>query len=71
MNQAVKATSLVTIELTQVKETKNMVRFEKFPGDDESNRRATIPNLYVQKTALAAAFNGFPQKIKVTIEVMP
>lgn len=60
----------ITIEVTNVKETKNMVRFEKFPGDEDSNRRATVPNVYIQKTALATAFGKFPSKIKVTIEVV-
>lgn len=60
--------TFVSVELEQTKETKNMIRFEKFPGDEESNRRATVPNLYVQKTALAAAFSKFPKKIRITIE---
>lgn len=60
--------SLITIVVEQVKQTKNMVRFEKFPGDDEGNRRATVPNLYIQQTALATAFGKFPKKLKITIE---
>jgi hypothetical protein len=57
----------IVVELQQTKETKNMVRYDA-DKDEEVSRRANVPNLYVRKTVLAAAFNGFPQKIKVTIE---
>lgn len=61
-------TPLICIDLMQVKVAKNTVRYEKFPGDDESNRRATVQMLYVQQTALASAFSKFPRKIRITIE---
>lgn len=62
------SSGIITIELTQVKEALNTVRYEKFPGDKEGNNRATVPNMYVQQNALACAFGKFPKKIKITIE---
>lgn len=59
----------VTIELEKAKETKNMVRYEPMPGDEERNRKATVPNLYVQQNVLKAAFGDFPKKIKIQISV--
>lgn len=59
------------VTLQMVKETKNMVRYEVFPGDEEANRRATTPNLYLQKSVLAAAFGKFPKTIQLTIEEKP
>jgi len=61
--------AFVQVELSKTKETKNMVRYDG-PGQDEDTRRlGNVPNLYIRKTALAAAFSSFPEKIKVTIEV--
>lgn len=57
----------IVVELQQTKETKNMVRYDAH-ADEETSRHANVPNLYVRKTVLATAFNGFPKKIKVTIE---
>ena len=58
----------VVVTLLQTKETKNMVRYDAPGEDEETRRRSTVPNLYVRKTALASAFNGFPTSIKVSIE---
>lgn len=66
MNSALKP--FIQLDVSQVKETKNMVRFEKFPGDEDANRRATVPNLYVQQKDLATAFGKFPKKVRITIE---
>ena len=60
-------TSSITIDLTQERETKNMILFVAHPDSDIA-RKANVPNLYVRKTALAAAFNGFPQKLRITLE---
>lgn len=62
------AKPFIQIDLEQVKTTKNMIRYEKFPGDDEGNRRASTPNQYWQQTALASAFGKFPKKIRITVE---
>lgn len=59
---------IISFVVTSVKPTKNMVRFEKFPGDEESNRRATMPNAYVQQRELMAAFSKLPKKVRITIE---
>ena len=59
---------LIRVELQLKKETKNMVRFDADPLDEDVSRHATVPSIYVRKTALANAFGGFPQGITVTIE---
>lgn len=61
-------TGSISLVVEQVKPTKNMVRFEKFPNDEESNRRATLPNVYIQQRDLYAAFGKFPAKVRITIE---
>jgi len=59
---------LIETTLYKTKETKNMVRYDA-PGDELQQRHATVPNLYVKKTAFGANGVGFPDAIKVTIEV--
>lgn len=46
---------------------KNTIRYNA-AGDPEQARHANISMVYVKKTALAAAFGGFPDTIKLTIE---
>ena len=60
---------LICVTLEKEKETKNMVRY-KAPGlDEDIQRTATMPTIYIRKTALASAFSKFPEKIKVTVEL--
>ena len=56
------------VTMEKEKETKNMVRYAA-PGGDEAQHTASIPLVYVRKTHLASAFGGFPEKIKLTVEI--
>ena len=58
----------IVITLEQTKETKNMMRYDAPGADEDARRQGNVPNLYVRKTALAAAFGGFPLKLKITLE---
>lgn len=59
---------LIQVTLAKAYERKNTVRYNAQVAE-EQQMFATVPNIYVRKTALAAAFSGFPEKIKVTIEL--
>lgn len=59
----------IVVTLEKEKETKNMVRYKAPGADEDIQRTATMPTLYVRKTALATSFGGFPASIKVTVEL--
>ena len=57
----------ISAKLLKVKETKNMVRYGA-PGDEEQQRRSNIPNIYIRKDVLGAAFSEFPSEVLITVQ---
>ena len=58
----------IQVDICFPTEKKNTVRYDA-DLDQEKSRAATVGNIYIKKTALAAAFGHFPSKgVRVTIE---
>ena len=61
---------LIVVDLRVMSEKKNTIRFDSSAVEEE-NRSANVQNIYIKKTALAAAFGGWPKKgVRVTIEAL-
>lgn len=59
--------AIVVDLLRDAKDRKNTLRFNAV-GNEEQQKRASVSMVYVQQSALKAAFGEFPDRVRVTIE---